>query len=644
MSAQEIELELPDGQRLRKPRGTTPLEVARSIGPGLARAALAGKLDGEWVDLRAPLQRGGALRIITARDPEGAEVIRHSAEHVMADAVKRLWPGTQIDAGRSDHSEKFQYDLDVPARLVAEDLPRIEREMERIIAQDLPFEREEMSRARARELFAARGERLKVARIDDIPEGEPISVFRHGEFADLCRGPHLQRTGQIGAFKLTELAGSYWRGDERNKMLQRIYGIAFASRAELEQHLARLEAARARDHRRLGAELELFHFHEWAPGAPFYLPKGLRLYNALVDYMRGLYRRYGYQEVMCPQVFSAELFKTSGHWDNFQDDMFVVPGEQESEVHGLKPMNCPGHCLVFRQRKRSYRELPLRLAEFTRLHRNERSGTLHGLTRVRAFAQDDAHIFCEPERLEDELDRHMEMTAQVYRDLGLSGVELVLATRPESFIGAPADWDRAERALRDAAERAGFHCSLSPGGGAFYAPKLEFNFKDVLGRSWTLATVQVDMAMPARFGLRYVGSDGGEHEPAMIHRAILGSLERFIGIYLEHTGGDLPLWLAPVQAAVLPVADRHREYAHKVARALEDAGVAVELDQRSETLGYRVRSAETQKIPYVLVVGDREQAEGTVTVRRRHAKGQETASVDAFRSRIEEEIVTRGIS
>jgi threonyl-tRNA synthetase len=644
MSAQNIVLELPDGRLLEVPPGTTALEVAHSIGAGLGRAALAGVHDGRLVDLREPLLGSGTFRVVTARDPEGGEVIRHSAEHVMADAVKRLWPGTQIDVGRSDHGEKFQYDLDVPVRLGPEDLERIETEMARSIAADLPFRRSVLSRDEARARFAALGEQLKLSRLDDIPEGEPITVFEHGDFVDLCRGPHVQRTGQIGAFKLTELAGSYWRGDERNKMLQRIYGIAFARREELDEHLARLEAARARDHRRLGAELELFHFHEWAPGAPFYLPKGLRLYNALVEYVRGLYRRYGYQEVMCPQVFSSELYKTSGHWENFQDDMFVVPGEDEGEVQGLKPMNCPGHCLVFRQRKRSYRELPLRLAEFTRLHRKERSGTLHGLTRVRAFAQDDAHIFCAADQLEGELDRHMEMTAQVYRDLRLGGVELVLATRPDRFIGDPADWERAERALQHAAERAGFACGISPGGGAFYAPKLEFNFRDVLGRSWTLATVQVDLAMPARFGLRYVGSDGAEHEPAMVHRAILGSLERFIGIYLEHTGGDLPLWLAPVQAVVLPVADRHHEYAQKVARALDEARIAVELDLRSETLGYRVRGAETQKIPYVLVVGDREQSEGTVTVRRRHGKGQETVSVDAFRSRIEEEIVTRGIS
>jgi threonyl-tRNA synthetase len=644
MSAQTIQLELPDGRTVVHAAGTTALEVAGSIGAGLARAALAGSIDGRLIDLRAPLHESGAFRVITARDPEGAEVIRHSAEHVMADAVKRLWPGTQIDVGRSDHSEKFQYDLDVPVRLTPDDLGRIEAEMARIVAEDRAFERKVLSREQARARFAAAGEQLKLSRLDDIPEGAEITVFEHGDFADLCRGPHVQRTGQIGAFKLTELAGSYWRGDERNKMLQRVYGIAFAKREELEAHLARLEAARARDHRRLGADLDLFQFHEWAPGAPFYLPKGLRMYNALVDYMRGLYRRYGYQEVMCPQVFSAELFRTSGHWDNFQDDMFVVPGEEEAEVHGLKPMNCPGHCLVFRSRKRSYRELPLRLAEFSRLHRNERSGTLHGLTRVRSFAQDDAHIFCEPDQLGDELDRHMEMTAQVYRDLGLSGVELVLATRPQSFIGSPEDWERAEGALRMAAERAGFECGLSPGGGAFYAPKLEFNFKDVLGRSWTLATVQVDLAMPARFGLRYVGRDGAEHQPAMVHRAILGSLERFIAIYLEHTGGDLPLWLAPVQVAVLPVADRHQEYAQKVTRALEDAKVAAEADLRSETLSYRVRSAETRKIPYTLVVGDREQADGTVTVRRRHAKGQETQSVDAFRTRIEEEILTRGIS
>jgi threonyl-tRNA synthetase len=426
-------------------------------------------------------------------------------------------------------------------------------------------------------------------------------------------------------------------------MLQRIYGVAFADRRQLDQYLARLEDARRRDHRRLGAELELFQFHEWAPGSPFYLPKGLRLYNALVEYIRGLYRRYGYQEILCPQVFSAELFRTSGHWDWFRDDMFIV-AEEEGQFAGIKPMNCPGHCLVFGSRKRSYRELPLRLAEFSRLHRNERTGSLHGLTRVRSFAQDDAHIFCEPEQVVAEVNRFFEMMGEVHRDLGISGVQVFVSTRGEPFIGDAAAWDRAERTLLEAVEAAGHPRRVKPGGAAFYGPKVECDFHDALGRPWTLSTIQLDVAMPGRFGLRYVGRDGAEHEPAMLHRALLGSLERFIAIYLEHTGGDLPLWLAPVQVLVLPIADRHQEYARKVQQALAGAGVAAELDERSETLAYRIRSAEAQKVPYVAVVGDREQSDATVTVRRRHQGGQETLGVDAFRSRIEEEISTRGIS
>ncbi len=643
MSAAEIELELPDGTRLQLPKGTTALEVARRIGSRLAKAALAAQLDAEWVDLRAPLTRGGAFRVLTARDPEGAEVIRHSAEHVMADAVKRLWPETQIDVGRTDHSEKFQYDLDVPVRLSPEDLPRIEAEMQRIVAAGLPFEREVVSREVARELFASQGEHLKVSRIEDIPEGAEITLFRHGDFVDLCRGPHVQNTKQIGAFQLTELAGSYWRADERNPMLQRIYGVAFATPRDLEAYRKRLEEAKRRDHRRLGAELELFGFHEWSPGSAFFLPKGVALYNGLIEYIRDLYRKHGYQEVLCPQVFDTELFKLSGHYELFKDDMFLIQGDEGEEM-GLKPMNCPGHCLLFRSTLRSYRDLPMRLAEFTKLHRNERSGTLLGLTRVRSFAQDDAHIFCEPDQVPAEIQRFFEMTAEVYRDLGLTGVQVYVSTRGPECIGEPADWDRAEQALMDAVRQAGFECRLKPGEAVFYAPKVEFDFHDVLGRAWTLGTIQVDMAMPARFGLRYVGADGREHQPAMLHRAILGSLERFIAIYLEHTGGELPVWLAPVQVAVLPVAERHNEYAGKVVEALRGAGVRVELDDRSETLGYRVRGGETQKTPYLLVVGDREQAESTVTVRRRHRKAQETLGIDAFRSQLEEEIHRRGIS
>ena len=644
MADSEIELVLPDGSRLRVPKGTTPLAVAERIGGRLKQDALGARLGGDWIDLRAPLLEGGEeFRIVTAKDPESAEVIRHSAEHVMADAVKRLWPETQIDVGRSGRDGKFQYDFDIPVRLGPEDLPRIEEEMARIIAADLPFEREVVPREEARRIFERMGDRLKVSRIEDIPENEEVTLYRHAEFVDVCRGPHVARTGQIGAFKLTELAGSYWRGDEHNPMLQRIYGIAFATRKELEEHLERLEEAKRRDHRRLGAELELFTFHEWSPGSPFYLPKGVQLYNALIDYVRGLYRKYGYDEVIGPQLFDVQLYKTSGHYEHFRQDMFWMTGDEDEEI-GLKPMNCPGHCLLFRSRRRSYRELPLRFAEFSRLHRNERSGTMHGMTRVRSMAQDDAHIFCEADQLSDEIDRLNEMIAEVYRDLGLSGVEVSVATRPESFVGDPTDWERAERSLIRAVERAGFPPRIKEGEAVFYAPKVEFDFRDVLGRSWTLATIQVDMAAPGRFGLRYIGRDGQEHEPAMIHRAILGSLERFIAIYLEHTGGDLPLWLAPVQAVVLPIADRHEGYARKVRDALGAGGVRPALDARSETLSYRVRAAETQKVPYVLVVGDREVSNGSVTVRRRHRKKQETIGVDAFRSQIEEEIRTRGIS
>lgn len=643
MSAGELTIELPDGTRMSVPPGTTALDVARRIGAGLAKAALAGQLDGRMLDLRAPLPGSGKLRIITARDPESGEVIRHSAEHVMADAVKRLWPATQIDVGRSDHSEKFQYDFDVPLRLTPDDLPRIEAEMARIIAEDAPFTREVVERDAARKLFADLGEGLKVSRLDDIPAGEPISLFRHGGFVDLCRGPHVQHAGQIGAFKLTELAGSYWRGDERNKMLQRVYGIAFRDARELAEHLARVEAAKERDHRRLGAELELFTFHEWAQGSPFYLPKGVALYNCLADYMRGLYVKYGYDEVICPQIFSAELYKTSGHYDNFEGDFFLFPGSEEGEELGIKPMNCPGHCLVFRSRKRSYRELPLRLAEFSRLHRNERTGSLHGMTRVRSMAQDDGHIYCAWEEIGSEIDHFMQMSAEVDRDLGLDGVAVYVSTRPEKFIGRVEDWDRGEKILIDAVQRYGTLAGIKRGEGAFYAPKIERHFQDVMGRWWQLGTIQIDMAMPGRFGLKYIGPDGAEHEPAMLHRAVLGSLERFIAIYLEHTGGDFPLFLAPQQVAVLPVTDRQAGYARELVGFLRESGVRAEADLRNETLNYRVRAAETQKVPYVLVVGEREAAAHTVSVRRRHATAQNVLSFAEFQTNIQKEIETRGI-
>jgi threonyl-tRNA synthetase len=638
-----VEFRLPDGRRLEVPSGSTVLAVAERIGPGLARDALAGRLDGELVDLRAPLERGGALTILTARDPEAGEVIRHSAEHVMADAVKRLFPAAQIDVGRADHREKLQYDFRVERPFSAEDLERIEAEMARIVLEDAPFERESVSREEARALFAGLGEELKVSRLGDIPEGEPITIFRHGRFVDLCRGPHVQRAGQIGAFKLLETAGAYWRGDERNPMLQRIYGTAFATRRELDAFLARLEEARRRDHRRLGAELDLFHLDPISPGSPFYHPKGLVLYQGLVDYVRSLYPKYGYQEVMTPQIFRTEIFRKSGHYDLFRDDMFLMQGDEGEEL-AVKPMNCPGHCELFALRKRSYRELPLRLAEFSRLHRNERSGTLSGLARVRSMAQDDAHVYCEPAQIGEEVDRFFEMTAEVYRDLRLAGVRVYVSTRPERFLGEPADWERAEQTLVAAVRDHGYECGLFPGQAAFYGPKVEFHFEDALGRSWQVSTLQVDMAMPERFGLRYVGRDGALHRPAMLHRAILGSLERFLAIYLEHTAGDLPLWLAPVQVAVLSIAERHAEYARKLHDALQHAGVRSQLDVRAEKLGFKVREAETQKIPVMAVVGDEEAARGSVSPRRRDRPRQALPAegLESFVSGLVDEIERRG--
>jgi len=629
----EIQVGLPDGRTLTLPAGSTVLEVAEKIGPGLARAALAGRVDGALVDLRTPLRRDVSLEVVTDRDPAAGEVIRHSAEHVMADAVKRLFPGAQVDVGRSDHSEKFQYDFRVERAFTPEDLERIEAEMRRIIAAKPAFEREVVSRDEARRLFRSLGEELKLSRLDDIPEGEEITLFRHGDFVDLCRGPHVRHAGQIGAVKLLEAAGAYWRGDEANPMLQRIYGTAFASQAELDAHLKRLEEARERDHRRLGVQLELFHLDPVAPGSPFWLPKGMVLYNGLIDFIRSLYPKHGYQEVMAPQLIRSELFKTSGHYYEFHDDMFWFAGADEGEELGVKGMNCPGHCLLFRLQKRSYRELPIRLAEFSRLHRNERSGTLTGLARVRSFAQDDAHIYCEPEQVESEIHRFFEMMQEVYGALGLEGVSYAVSTRPASgFLGEVADWDRAERALVHAVESAGFPCTIKPGQAAFYAPKIECDVRDAIGRAWTLGTLQIDMAMPARFGLRYVGRDGAEHQPAMLHRAILGSLERFLALYIEHTRGDFPLWLAPVQVAVLPIADRHHEYAAKVRSTLEAARLRAALDDRAEKLGFKIREAELQKVPVMIVLGDQEARAGTVSPRWRRDREARTESVtvDAF--------------
>ena len=615
-----IQITLPDGKQLDFEGGATVLDVAEKIGPGLAKAALAGRIEGQIVDLRFPLVDDVALEIVTSRDEEGGAIIRHSAEHVMADAVKRLFPNAQVDAGRTDHSEKFQYDFLVDEPFTPEDLERIEKEMNSILSEGTKFEREVVTREEAAALFESRGEKLKLSRLADIPADAEITIFRHGRFADLCRGPHVGNTKQIGAVKLLESSGTYFRGDESGPKLQRIYGTAFESKKALKSHLARLEEAKKRDHRRLGQDLGLFHLDALAPGSPFYLPKGMALYNELIRFIQDLYPKYGYSEILTPQLFRSELFKTSGHYDKFHDDMYWFKGSDEGEELGVKAMNCPGHCHLFTTRKHSYRELPIRWAEFSRLHRNERSGTLNGITRVRAFAQDDAHIYCEPDQVPEEIDSFFRMTAEVYDKLGLEGVEMSVSTRSEEFLGEPADWDVAEKALIEAVERAGFKCRVKAGDAAFYAPKVEADFKDVLGRAWTLATIQIDMAMPARFGLRYVGRDGELHQPAMLHRAVLGSLERFIGIYIEHTGGDFPFWLSPMQVVVLPISDRHAPRAHEIQSALSSVRIRAEVDNRSETLGFRIRDAEKQKIPLTLVIGDEEVERGTVSPRLRKSK------------------------
>ncbi len=639
-----IDVRLPDGKTLTMPHGSTVLAVAQEIGPGLAKAALAGRLDGTLVDLRQPIVADAAIEIVTSRDADGGAVIRHSAEHVMADAVKRLFPNAQVDAGRSDHSEKFQYDFLVDEPFTPDDVEAIEKTMLDIIAENASFERVVVTREEAKRRFSEMGEELKLQRLDDIPEGDEITLFQHGPFVDLCRGPHVQHSSQIGAVRLLETSGSYFRGDEQGPKLQRIYGTAFASAKELKAHLRRIEEAKERDHRRVGTALELYYIDsDIAPGTPFYLPKGMTLYNELQNYMRSLYPRYGFQEVMTPQLCRSDLFKNSGHYRMFKDDMYFFEGEDESEEIGVKATNCPCHCELFGSKMRSYRDLPLRFAEFSRLHRNERSGTLNGLARVRSFAQDDAHVYCEPDQVIPEVHRFFEMLEETYQMLGLGGVKMAVSTRPEDFLGEPSDWDKAERTLIDAVEGAGYECKVKEGEAVFYAPKVECDFQDVIGRTWTLGTIQIDMAMPERFGLKYVGRDGELHQPAMLHRAVLGSLERFIAIYIEHTGGDFPFWLAPVQVAILPISERQLEYGQQVATKLMEAGIRAQLDERSETLGFKIREAEVQKIPLMLVLGDKELEDGTVTPRLRRAKKQsrDATNVDALVAELAEAVGER---
>ena len=622
----QLELVLPDGSIRSVAAGTTALDVALSIGPRLAKDAVGAELDGEAIDLRTPIRESGEFRLFTVKNEEAGPFIRHSAEHVLADAVKRLWPDVVIDVGRQDHTEKFQYDFRFSRAFTPDDLERIEEMMAKIVKEDAEFERIEVSRDEARELFAEKGEDLKVYRLGDIPEDAAITLYRHGEFVDLCRGPHAQRASQIGAIKLLESSGVFFKGDEANERLQRIYGTAFATKKELEQYEERLELAQKRDHRRLGPELDLFSFTPYAPGSPCFHPKGAVIYNLLKKSVQERLGEYG--EVLTPQIFDSELWHKSGHYDFYREAMFFT--QVDDREYAVKPMNCPSHCLIYGTTRRSYRELPIRYADFGRLHRYERSGVVSGLTRVRTFCQDDAHIFCTPEQIQDEVLKLVDMILDIYDSFGFEDVEIEISTRPEKAMGSDEMWEQAESALEGALQSRGIDYQINDGDGAFYGPKIDFQVKDALGRSWQLGTIQLDFQLPERFELSYVGADGAEHRPVMIHRAMLGSLERFMGILIEHLGGAFPFWLAPVQAAILPVSDRFLDYCMSVRDKLTAAGLRAEVDTRSEKLGYKIREAQVQKVPYMLVVGGREEENGEVSVRSRDGGDLGARSVEDF--------------
>ncbi len=563
-----MHVQLPDGSMREVPEGASVADVAASIGKRLAKDAIAGKVNGKVVDVYTPVPDGAKVEIITPKSEEGIDTIRHSTAHLMAMAVQELFPGTQVTIGPVIENG-FYYDFGTDRPFSDDDLRAIEAKMTEIAARDLPVRREELSRDEAIKTFEKLGEKYKVEIIQGIPGDEPLSVYRQGEWFDLCRGPHVPSTGRLGAFKLLSVAGAYWRGDERNAMLQRIYGTAWADKEQLEAYLKRIEDAKARDHRKIGKELDLIYFSQFAPAMPNFLPKGAVIYNELIDFVREFYFRDNYSEVVSPLVWDVELFKISGHYDNYRENMYMF--EADEREYGLKPMNCPGHTQIYAMERRSYRDLPIRLADFARLHRYERSGVTHGLARVRAFAQDDAHLFVTPEQIEDEIDRELRLIKEIYDTFDFKEVRIALSTRPEKRLGTDEIWDAAENGLKNALEKNGLKYHINPGEGAFYGPKLEFQVTDAIGRPWQLGTIQLDYALPERFKLEYIGADNHEHRPVMIHRAILGSLERFIGIIIEHFAGVFPVWLSPVHAAVLPLSEKFTDYADEVAKKLKGA-------------------------------------------------------------------------
>lgn len=633
-----IEVTLPDGSKREFNSPVTVGDVAASIGAGLARAALAGKVNGKLVDLSHPITENSTVSIVTDKAPEGLEIIRHSTSHLMAQAVKELYPQAQITIGPVIENG-FYYDFSLPKHLTNEDLPLIEKKMDEIVKRDLPIVREEMDRDEAVKYFNSIGEHYKAEIIGSIPAGETISLYRQGDYVDLCRGPHVPSTGRLRVHKLMKLAGAYWRGDSKNEMLQRIYGTAWAKKDDMAAYLYMLEEAEKRDHRRLGKELDLFHFQEEAPGLIFWHARGWALWQQVEQYMRRVYQDNGYQEVKAPQLLDRSLWEKSGHWSKYKENMFTT--ESENRYYALKPMNCPGHIQIFNSAVRSYRDLPIRYGEFGACHRNEPSGSLHGLMRVRGFTQDDGHIFCTEDQILSECTAYTKLVQKVYADYGFTDISYKIATRPEKRIGDDATWDKAEKALMDALDASGIKYDILPGEGAFYGPKIEYHLRDSLGRGWQCGTIQVDFQMPSRLGAEYVTESNGRATPVMLHRAIVGSLERFIGMLLEHYAGQLPPWLAPVQVAVANITDDQADYAQEVVSMLKKAGLRAEADLRNGKITYKIRELSLQKLPYILVVGAKEKAEGKVAVRVRGGKDLGAMSVEDFIKLVQEDVATR---
>ncbi len=631
---------LPDGSQRVFDDAVSVQQVAADIGPGLAKAALAGRVNGQLVDTSYRIDGDADLAILTSRDEDALELLRHDAAHVMAQAVQELYPGTQVTIGPAIENG-FYYDFARDEPFTPDDLAAIEQRMHEIVKRDLPIVREVWEREQAKTVFRDLGEHYKVEIINDIiPEGEEVSVYRQGDWFDVCRGPHLPSTGKLGnGFKLTKLAGAYWRGDSSNAMLQRIYGTAWRDKKELKAYLRRLEEAEKRDHRKLGKQLDLFHFQDEAPGMAFWHQKGRIIYRQVETYMRSKLDEYGYQEVETPQVLDRSLWERSGHWEKFADDMFTT--QLDERDYAIKPMNCPGHIQIFNQGLKSYRELPLKIAEFGVVHRSEPSGTLHGLMRARRFTQDDAHVFCTEGQLQQEVATLIEMVFETYHDFGFDQIDLALSLRPEKRVGSDALWDKGEVALDKALRDQGLEFRVQPGEGAFYGPKIEFTLRDSIGRTWQCGTIQVDFSMPGRLGAHYIGEDNAKQVPVMIHRAILGSMERFIGILIEHYAGALPVWLAPVQAVVLTITDHQREYAEKVAKTLRDKGFRVDADLRNEKIGFKIREHTLQKVPYLLVVGDREMESQTLALRDRHGTDLGVVAVDALAQKLGDEVAQR---